>query len=87
MSSGERPIGATKGKQSNTEALCQPPPVQGGVKQEDPSEVRSNTQKNGWRTHWRRAITTGHNVPHTIKTDPHAHIAAEKCRYDRKWGR
>ena len=26
MSSGERPIGATKGKQPNTEALCQPPP-------------------------------------------------------------
>ena len=26
MSSGERPIGATKGKQSDTEALCQPPP-------------------------------------------------------------
>ena len=26
MSSGERPIGATKGKQSDTEALCHPPP-------------------------------------------------------------
>ena len=26
MSSGERPIGAGKGKQSDTEALCQPPP-------------------------------------------------------------
>ena len=26
MSSGERPIGAVKGKQSDTEALCQPPP-------------------------------------------------------------
>ena len=26
MSSGERPIGAAKGKQSATEALCQPPP-------------------------------------------------------------
>ena len=26
MSSGERPIGAAKGKQLNTEALCQPPP-------------------------------------------------------------
>ena len=26
MSSGERPIGATKGKQSDTKALCQPPP-------------------------------------------------------------
>ena len=25
MSSGERPIGAAKGKQSDTEALCQPP--------------------------------------------------------------
>ena len=26
MSSGERPIGAAKGKQPNTEALCNPPP-------------------------------------------------------------
>ena len=26
MSSGERPIGAAKGKQCDTEALCQPPP-------------------------------------------------------------
>ena len=26
MSSGERPITAAKGKQSDTEALCQPPP-------------------------------------------------------------
>ena len=26
MTSGERPIGAAKGKQSNTEALCHPPP-------------------------------------------------------------
>ena len=26
MSSGERPIGAAKGKQPNTEALCRPPP-------------------------------------------------------------
>ena len=26
MSSGERPIGTAKGKQTDTEALCQPPP-------------------------------------------------------------
>ena len=26
MNSGERPIGAAKGKQPNTEALCQTPP-------------------------------------------------------------
>ena len=31
MSSGERPIGAAKGKQSDTEALCQPPPPQGDM--------------------------------------------------------
>ena len=30
MSSGERPIGAAKGKQSDTEALCQPPPPPSG---------------------------------------------------------
>ena len=29
MSSGEKPIGAAKGKQSDTEALCQAPPPQG----------------------------------------------------------
>ena len=28
MSSGEAPIGTAKGKQSDTEALCQPPPPQ-----------------------------------------------------------
>ena len=26
MSSGERPMGAAKGKQSDTQALCPPPP-------------------------------------------------------------
>ena len=31
MSSGERPIGAAKGKQSDTEALCQPPPPPPGT--------------------------------------------------------
>ena len=32
MSSGERPIGAAKGKQPSTEALCQPlPPWGGGI--------------------------------------------------------
>ena len=29
MSGGERPIGAAKGKQSDTEALCQPPSPSG----------------------------------------------------------
>ena len=33
MSSGERPIGAAKGKQSDTEALCQPPPPPSIIKQ------------------------------------------------------
>ena len=33
MSSGERPIGAAKGKQSDTKALCQtPPPPPSGTK-------------------------------------------------------
>ena len=27
MSGGERPMGAAKGTQSDTEALCQPPPL------------------------------------------------------------
>ena len=31
MSSGERPIGAAKGKPPNTEALCQPPPPPGAL--------------------------------------------------------
>ena len=34
MSSGEGPIGAAKGKQSDTEALCQTPPLAGPVKGE-----------------------------------------------------
>ena len=32
MSSGERPIGAAKGKQSDTEALCQTPPHYSSVR-------------------------------------------------------
>ena len=32
MSSGERPIGTAKGKQSNTEALCHPPPPLWGLR-------------------------------------------------------
>ena len=39
MSSGERPIGATKGKQSDTEALCQKPPSSG------PPELTGITQR------------------------------------------
>ena len=42
MSSGERPIGAAKGKQSDTEALCQPPPPPRPlqlVAMEDPSRL------------------------------------------------
>ena len=31
MSSGERPMGAAKGKQPDAEALCHPPPRRGGV--------------------------------------------------------
>ena len=38
MSSGERPIGAAKGKQSDTEALCHPPPPP-----PPPSPTSSNT--------------------------------------------
>ena len=32
MSSGERPIGAAKGKPPNTEALCQTPPSYCGIR-------------------------------------------------------
>ena len=39
MSSGERPIGTAKGKQPNTEALCQPPP---------PCQTPPPTPSNPW---------------------------------------
>ena len=42
MSSGERPIGAAKGKQRNTEASCQPPP---------PPPGGGTTRGAGGRTH------------------------------------
>ena len=47
MSSGERPIGAAKGKKSDTEALCQTSPQlhrpePEGDAQEDISDVPSN---------------------------------------------
>ena len=63
MSSGERPIGAAKGKQPNTEALCQTPPT--GVPATpfdhrpptpEPETRPSSTQGTGWRApaHCRR---------------------------------
>ena len=41
MSSGERPIGAAKGKQSGTEALCQPPPPPSALSDPPPPPRRS----------------------------------------------
>ena len=39
MSSGERPIGAAKGKQSDTEALSPPPPPKGPPANSQASKV------------------------------------------------
>ena len=49
MSSGERPIGAAKGNQPNTEALCQPPPPPRNVL-EWPYTVRIATRPSPART-------------------------------------
>ena len=48
MSSGERPIGAAKGKQSDTEAFCQPPPPppEGGLSLRDPPPPREGKGHN-----------------------------------------
>ena len=52
MSSGERPIGAAKGKQSDTEALCHPPPP--------PPHNRTGGlsvtvyERRGWARRWAR---------------------------------
>ena len=43
MCSGERPIGAAKGKQSDTEALCQTPPPGGGGGAEATKKVLKST--------------------------------------------
>ena len=40
MSIGGRPIGAAKGKQSDTEALCHPPPLPPG--QDEHGEPKGN---------------------------------------------
>ena len=48
MSSGERSIGAAKGKQTNTEASCQPPAPSGGC--------RAGHYRGG---HWRWGCTVG----------------------------
>ena len=45
MSSGERPMGAAKGKQSDTEALCHPPPL--FPRRLQPLTNRVNTDWNG----------------------------------------
>ena len=56
MSSGERPIGAAKGTQSDTEALCQypPPPVQA-------TPVRNNMH-NALGNLWRRLRRRSHDT-------------------------
>ena len=43
MSSGERPIGAAKDKQSNTEALCQIPPPPGSHTKKNPGTYSPHT--------------------------------------------
>ena len=58
MSSGERPIGAAKGKQPHTEALCQPPP---------PRVQRIiQSSKNAVRT----GVFVGHAVRYPINSVP-----------------
>ena len=37
--SGERPVGAAKGKQSDTQALCQPPPPPGTPAADQPTHL------------------------------------------------
>ena len=56
MSSGERPIGAAKGKQSDTEALCQPPP---------PPAFDGCT----WSTARATAPSPGRPTPRVVKQD------------------
>ena len=48
MSSGERPIGAAKGKQSDTEALCQPPP--------NPADAHPSAHKSVRESAWTRCV-------------------------------
>ena len=57
MSSGDRPTGAAKGKQSDTEALCQPPPPHTHTLS---MPVRSNTlgPNEGWVTQWITGLVT-----------------------------
>ena len=59
MSSGERPIGAANGKQSETEALCQPPPPPslGGTQPDKRGEI---------------ARGGGYDMPHDWLRAPHA---------------
>ena len=47
MSSGERPIGATKGKQPNTEALCQIPPGPPLPRPKGPSSEKAKFTRKG----------------------------------------
>ena len=75
MSSGERPIGAAKGKQSDTEALCQPPPPP--AFQDPPLPTRTDTV--GWsssgtgREHSRDRWVDSRDVPSTPR--PHVSVS------------
>ena len=81
MSSGERPIGAAKGKQSDAEALCQPPaprpPLRsrnGGPKQRlgGPSFKERKGRGSEWRSasRRRRLQTRTTNPWHGVPTSP-----------------
>ena len=59
MSSGERPIGAAKGKQPNTEALCHPPPLRASSwERVSASTKKTNPQSPGTRHNLQRPATT-----------------------------
>ena len=67
MSSGERLIGAAKGKQSDTEALCQsPPPPKSGLDQATPLLSLSLT------VHRQRHLEPPAAAPNRLPTPPTA---------------
>ena len=49
MSGGERPIGAARGKQSDTEALCHPPPPPAVVDGHQPDRLALRSPTAAWR--------------------------------------
>ena len=85
MSSGERPIGAAKGKQSDTEALCHPPPppaLATFLKRPFPTDFKKYTHAPPKGTKLLRIGTKVHKTQENCQNPPCWRVPNVPERYD-----